>query len=98
MLHTSHTLERVRQVVVAQVGAGLVQLVHDQLHPELGRLMLDDEQEFVGVLRVAQRTLSRKQRVEIEVAAVAHPVAEVGDDGFFDVTSVVVDAHVYLRW
>jgi hypothetical protein len=65
-----------------------------ELQPQLGGLVLDDEQQLVVVLRPRDRPLRREQRVEVEVAAVAHAVAEVGDDGCLDPPGVRLDAVV----
>jgi hypothetical protein len=53
--------------------------------------VLDDEQQFVVVLGPADRPLRREQRGQVEVAAVAHAVAEVGDDGCLDAPRVADD-------
>ncbi len=52
------------------MGDRCAQLVDHQLHPQLGDLMLHDEQHLVVVRRLAQRLL-REQPVELEIAAVA---------------------------
>ena len=59
--------------------------------------MLDDEQQLVVVLGRAERPLRRQQGVEVEVAAVAHAIGEVGDDGLLDRARVVLDAFAHLR-
>jgi hypothetical protein len=53
--------------------------------------VLDDEQQFVVVLRPRDRPLRREQRGQVEVSAVAHAIAEVGDDGCLDATGVALD-------
>ena len=70
--------------VRAQQAHAADELVQHELQPQLGGLVLDDEQQLVVVLGRAQRMLRGQQRVELEVAAVAHAVREVGDDGSFD--------------
>jgi hypothetical protein len=52
--------------------------VHQQLHPELGSLVLDDEQHLVVVRRA--RLLRGEQQVEVQVAAVRGLAREIGDD------------------
>ena len=60
-----------------------------QLHPQLGRLVLDDEQHLVvprrRVRAARQRLLRRQQPVEAQVARVGQAVGEVGDDAGFEV-------------
>ena len=45
-----------------------------QLDPELGDLMLNDEEHLVVMLGLRQRTLLREQAVEREIAGVAEPL------------------------
>jgi hypothetical protein len=39
--------------------------VYDELDPELGDLVLDDEQHLVVVWRIAERMLRGKQAIEL---------------------------------
>ena len=48
-----------------------VELVQDQLEPELGDLMLDDEQHLVVLGRTADRLLRTQQLVELQIGVVA---------------------------
>ena len=57
-------LERARQ---------LIELEENRLEPELTRLMHDDEEQLVRVLRRRSRTLQREQLVEREIGAVVDP-------------------------
>jgi hypothetical protein len=65
------------------------QLVDHQLHPQLGDLMLDDEEHLVVPRRLAgrarQRLLRVEQPVEAQVAAVGEAIAQIGDDAGFEV-------------
>src|SRR5688572_32042248 len=47
LLHAIQDLDRPRQLVELQTLDGGVELVQDQLEPELGNLMLNDEQHLV---------------------------------------------------
>ena len=79
--------------VVAQVRDRGAQLVDHQLHPQLGDLVLDDEQHLVVVRRVRQRLLRRQQPVQLQVAAVGQPA---GRSVWMPVSSgalVLVDGH-----
>ena len=49
------------EVVDGEVREHRVELVDDQPHPQLGRLVLDDEQQLVVVLGLAQRVLGVEQ-------------------------------------
>ena len=51
--------------------------------------MLDDEQQLVVVLGLAQRVLGAEQPVEVEVAGVGLAAAQVAGDALFDVSQVV---------
>ena len=85
------------QLVVAQQVAGRLELVQHELQPQLGGLVLDDEQQFVVVLRPLRRALRTDSRVsQVEVAAVAHAVAEVGDDRCLDRAGVRLDAVAHV--
>ena len=50
MLETSHALECLPEVIVAQVVCSTNEFVHHQLHPELSGLVLNDEQQFIVVI------------------------------------------------
>ena len=54
--------------VGTQVRDRRLELVDHQLHPQLGDLVLDDEQQLVVVRRVGQALLRRQQRVQLQVA------------------------------
>ena len=73
------------ELVALQVRDRRAQFVDHQLHPQLGRLVLDDEQHFVVVRRVRQRLLRRQQRVQLQVAAVAQAIAQVGGDALLPI-------------
>ena len=81
-------------VVAQQIARGR-QLVQHELQPQLGGLVLDDEQQLVVMLGRAERPLRRQQRVEVEVAAVAHAVGEVGDDRLLDRAGIVLHAFAH---
>ena len=68
-------LERRLQVVAADVVARRGELVDHELHPQLGRLVLDDEEHLVVVAR--ERALRAEDLVEVKVVAVAHGAGEV---------------------
>lgn len=68
VLDPRDALQRGGELVGAQIGARRSELVEHELEPQLGRLVLHDEQQFVGVLRIRQRMLRGEQRVELEVA------------------------------
>jgi len=71
-----------------QVGANKadrrLELVQHQLHPQLGDLVLNDEQHFIVPRRFCRgsrkRSLRRQQSVEMQVSRVGQPIAEIGDD------------------
>ena len=69
------------QLVGRDQRHGGAQLVDDQLHPEFGGLVLDDEQHLVVPVR--QRDLRAEQLVEVQVAAVVEP-AQVCLDALFE--------------
>ena len=81
------------ELVGAQQVAAPSELVEHELQPELGGLVLDDEQQFVVMRGVAQRLLRAEQVVEVEVVAVESSAAEVGDDVRIEAPRVVVDGH-----
>ena len=83
MLDPGEPLERGREVVGPEQVARRAQLVHHQLQPQLGRLVLDDEQELVVLGRRALGLLGGEQEVEPQVVAVRHLRAEVAFDAGF---------------
>ena len=60
LLDAREHLQRRVDVVDAQARDRFAQLVDDQLHPELGDLMLNDEQHLVVMRRIAERLLRRR--------------------------------------
>jgi hypothetical protein len=74
-------LEAGREPIGPHVRNRGPQLVHQQLHPQLRSLVLDDEQHLVVVLRA--RLLRGEQQVEAQVAAVGGLGGEVGVESGF---------------
>ncbi len=93
LLDAREHLQRRVDVVRAQARDRFAQLMDDQLHPELGDLVLDDEQDLVVMRRIAQRLLLREQRVEAKVAAVRNAVAQVKLDALLERTQVFRIGH-----
>src|SRR5215831_9470288 len=87
-LHAREDLEIGRELIALHVAHGSLQLVDHQLHPQLGGLMLDDEQHLVvprrSLGRARERLLRREQLIEAEVARVSQLAAEIGDDPRFE--------------
>ena len=83
-LDARENLERGLERIGAHVCDGRAQLVDHQLHPQLGDLMLDDEQHLVvprrTLGRARQRMLRIEQPIETQVAAVREPIAQIGDN------------------
>ena len=71
LLHAIQDLDRARQLVALQAFDRGVELVQDQLEPQLGDLMLDDEQHLVVLGRIADRLLRAQQLVELQIGVVA---------------------------
>ena len=80
--HPGEDLERRLELVAADPADARPQFVDDELHPQLGGLMLDDEEHLVVVL--AERCLGTEQRVELQVARVGHLPGEIGVDAGFE--------------
>jgi len=80
VLDPGQPLQRRRELVGRDERPGRVQLVQQQLQPQLGHLVLHDEQQLVVLHRLAARVLCRQQGVEVEVGAVRHRLREVGGD------------------
>jgi hypothetical protein len=78
LLHAREDLEARRELVAPDMRDRRAELVDHQLHPQLGGLVLDDEQHLVVVRRA--RLLRGEQAVEPEVAAVRGIGSEVGDE------------------
>jgi hypothetical protein len=64
VLDPGHPLQGRCQVVGAEQASGRPELVDHQLEPQLGGLVLDDEQHLVVLRWVALRLLGRQQPVE----------------------------------
>ena len=70
MAHAREVLDGLRQTVLTQVADRTPDFVDDELDPELGNLVLDDEQHLVVMWRIAERVLRREQPIELQVARV----------------------------
>jgi hypothetical protein len=71
--HARQHLEGRLEIIGADPVAGGAQLVTDELQPQLGGLVLDDEQHLVVLSRPG--TLRREELIEREVVAIAHLAA-----------------------
>ena len=84
VLDPGELLQRGRERVGGEVVAGRAQLVQQELEPQLGGLVLDDEQQLVVVDGAAARLLGREQLVEVQVGGVGQVGPEVPDDPLLD--------------
>ena len=82
VLDAGQPLQRRGHVVGADQRDRRPQLVDQQLQPQLGDLVLDDEEHLVVV--VGDRVLGVEQPVQAEVAAVRHLPGKVGGDALLD--------------
>src|SRR6188472_3600465 len=80
LLHAIQDLDAARQLILAQALHCSVELVQDQLEPQLRDLMLNDEQQLIVLGRLAERLLRAQQLVELQVGFVADLAVEI-DDG-----------------
>ena len=80
LLHAREALLGRAEVVGGEGVQHAVELVDDQPHPELGRLVLDDEQQLVVVLGLAARVLGAEEAVQVQVVRVGQPPAQVAGD------------------
>jgi hypothetical protein len=94
VLDPREPLEGGREVVAAEQVTGRTELVDEELEPQLGGLVLDDEQQLVVLRRVALRLLGGEQQVEPQVVGVRHLAAEVALDAAFEVPLVLHAAKV----
>jgi len=85
-LDPRQSLERRGQVIGDQQASSRTKLVHHELEPQLGRLVLDDEEQLVVLSRLAARVLGTEQLVEGQVVAVGHAAAEVALDPGLEVS------------
>ena len=69
-------------LVDAEQGDGRSKLVHELLEPELGDLVLNDEQHLV--VMVGERLLGGEQGIEVQVARIGELAAQVGGDTLLD--------------
>src|SRR2546423_1297545 len=71
----SHRCKRAESIPALKQADQPVELVQNELEPELARLMHDDEQELVGVLGLRAGTLKAEELVEREVGRVGDLLA-----------------------
>ena len=89
LLHPRQDLQAGIDVIGLQVQDRCLQLVDQQLHPQLGDVVLHDEQHLVVMRRLAQRLLCRQQGVQMQIAAVGDLSVEIGLDTGFEIALVV---------
>src|SRR4029079_4761328 len=77
LLHAVQHLDAARQLVLAEELDRRVDLVENQLEPQLRDLVLNDEQTIVVVRRSADRLLSAEQLVELQVGLVTNRAARI---------------------
>ena len=80
VLDPGQALERRAQLVGGELPLHRAQLVQHQLEPQLGGLVLQDEQQLVVVLGHADRVLRGQDLVQVQVLAVREIDLEVPDD------------------
>jgi hypothetical protein len=73
--HAREHLESPLQVVLAHALARGLELVNHELHPQLGSLVLHDEEHLVVIGRA--RMLRGEELVEAKVIAIAHLAGEI---------------------
>jgi hypothetical protein len=88
LLYAVQHLDAARQLVLAQELDRRVDLMKDQLEPQLRDLVLDDEQQLVMLWGLAERLLRAEQLVELQVGFVADLTVEI--DGGRDRSGVFV--------
>ena len=93
LLGACQYLARLPDLVALQVADGRAQLVDHQLHPQLGHLVLDDEQQFVMVDRIGYRLLRRQQSIQSQVTAVGQASFQIGVDACFQGSLVLFYGH-----
>src|SRR5262249_33677058 len=82
-LGSRQNLETGIELVLLNITDRCLQFVDQQLDPEFCDLMLDDERHFIVVRRTGKRPLLGEQAIKAEVARIAHPILEIGDDASF---------------
>src|SRR4030095_794182 len=88
-LGTRQNLEAGIELVLLHITDSCLQLVDQQLDPEFRNLMLNDEQHFSVVRWPGQRPLLGEQPIEAEVACIAHPILEIGNDASFQRSQIL---------
>ena len=66
LFQTLQDLDASRDLVFLQTHDGRVQLVQSQLEPELGHLVLDNEQHLVVMRGLAERPLGTEELVQLQ--------------------------------
>lgn len=84
--HPRQVLDRLRESVRPHPADGAADLVNDQLDPELGDLVPDDEQHLVMMRRVAERHLRRQQAIELQVTGVIVIPGQVAVDRMLEMS------------
>jgi hypothetical protein len=97
VLDPGQALQRRAQVVGREPALDRPQLVQNQLEPQLGGLVLEDEEQLVVVLRDADRVLGGQHLVELEIPPVRHVDLEVADDAGLQGPLVRRHCRVLLR-
>jgi hypothetical protein len=93
VLDSGQPLERRPQLVRGEPALHRPQLVQDQFEPQLGRLVLQDEQQLVMVLRHAHRVLGGQDLVEVQILPVREVDLEIADDAVLERTLMTPGRH-----
>ena len=75
-IHAFYRANGPKRVAFFEPSDECTELVKNQLEPELARLMNDDEQQLVGMLRRGSQSLQREQLIECQIRWVCDLVAQ----------------------
>jgi len=74
-VHSAHGCESAERVVCLHQANERVELVKNELEPQLARLVDDDEKELVGVLGPGARPLQPEQLIECQIRRIGYLAA-----------------------
>jgi hypothetical protein len=96
VLDPREPLQRHVDLVGREVPQRGPELVDEQLHPQLRRLVLDDEQHLVVMLRHAHRPLRSQQGIQLQVPAVGQLTGQVTVHPALDAALVGDNLHAFM--
>jgi hypothetical protein len=96
LLDAVQDLDAARELIALQADDCRIQLMQQELEPELGDLMLNDEQHLIVFRGLAERLLSTQQFIELQIRFVSDLTAGLGGRRLHRLAFVLARFRIHL--